>query len=361
LIPKLSGYCAPVDPSNACKIIRGYTGIRLDNNTTTVEIVAFDAIQQALNEPLSLSQFATISFASIDFVRMVRSSVIQLSNHGSRRGISASKLAIASAVVTFALTAIFLARLIRTKRRDEAVVKERKQVEPPGRKRFLLGGAPRTYFELDEDQETGSGFNVIESIMENPSVTWSVSDITSESGSISLLSSMSKATSTKLDVIDEADDEGQADCEWDGSDTLECCNVVALESSGDGPPTRLHIAQWDIDVYTDAMDEVTEPEGCQYLEDRGDVEGYYIACFGEPEEEEEEFGSDEYALVSMLDISESSDETVEASNETRAVLYACSWNAIEVDDEAVQKWMVMLLKALRSAQHRKLITNLPQE
>ena len=350
------GYCAPVDSANACKVIRGYTGIRLGNNVTNVEMVAYQAIERVMNEPLFLSQFVTMTFARIDFVRIVSNAVLQLPDEG-RRGHATSKVAIAAAVVSFALTAIFLTGLMRKQRRNKARIKKQKKVEPPGtNNRFLLGSAPRKYYELDEDQQHCFGFKVLDIIepFERVSATWSVSDITSESGSI--LSNLSKTTSSKLERIEEADDESQADDEWDSADTLDCDALPSDEYLYDLSSPRHHVDQWDVDV--DMLDEGTEPQGCQYLDDSSDDEGYRVDCSGDDDGVADlDMESEEYLLASILD---TSDDTVETSNETRAVLHASARNMEEIDDEFVQKWLLELVKELRRAQFRKLLTY-PQE
>ena len=321
-----------------------------------MEAIAYDAINDVLNEPLFLEQFVTMSFARTEFARVIRSSVLQLTGD-SRRGKSASKVVIAASCVSFVLSAIFLTGIVYRKRRNKARDKK-KQMEPPGsKKRFLLGSAPRNYFELDEEQTTGSGFKVL-NVMEpftSPSHTWSVSDITSESGSI--LSSLSKATSSKLARIEEeADDENQTDDEWDGSDT-DNCDAIPLEHLYDlSSSPRHHVDQWDVGA--DSFDEVTEPEGCRYLQDSIDDEGYQVESSGDDLVElESDVDCDEYPLASVLD---TSDDTVETSNETRAVLHSSARDLDRVDDEDVNRWMVELLKELRKTQRLKLLTY-PQE
>ena len=385
------------------------TGIRLDNNVTNAENIAYVAIKVALNEHLFLDQFVTMPFARSEFDRSIRSSVLQLSNEKSAK--SLSKVVIAVSSVLFALAIIFGTGMAYRKRRKKT--RKKKQMEPPGgQPRFLLGSAPRNYFELEEAQEMGPAFKVMNVMepFESPSQTWSVSDITSESGSI--LSSFSKATSSKLASIVEADDEeSHPDDEWDGSDTQDCDDIPLEHLYDLSSSPRHHVDQWDIG--SDFLDDVTEPQGCRYLlEDSVDDDGYVVDSSGDDSADLEsdvesgildtsndtvEASYDGGLLASVLDTSsdtveasydgdllafvldtssdtvetsydgdllasvlDTSIDTVETSNETRAVLHSSATGPDQLDEKEVQRWMVELLKELRKTQRVKLLTY-PQE
>jgi hypothetical protein len=369
------GYCAPVDPSNTCNVVRGFTAIRLDANATDVQLAALDAIEGVINQPVFLSQFVTMSFARVDFIGMVRNAILQPSNdenHGT-----VSKAAIIAAVVAFALCAIFVVGLVRKHRRNKAAAAARlkKQAEPSSKKRFLLGSQPRYYHELDEEQAVGvPGFKMLDiEPLENPSITWS--DLTSESGSIlSHLSNISRTTSNQLERIEEVAEEGsQTSQEWDGSDTIEHKGHTdslppeyLFDDLGSSP--RHHVGEFDVE------DGIMDPQGCRYLVDSSDSDNddaddegsglFEMECSDDEEDDDTEAVKEmdlTYALESILN---TSDDTVETSNETRAVLHQSARDWDEISDASVQKWMVELLKELRKAQTRKLLTfddSYPQE
>ena len=282
-----------MDPDNTCKVIRGFTGIRLDTNVTDVEDIAYDAIRHVLDEPLLLDQFVAMSFARTQFVRPIRSSVLQLTEDG--RGRSASKVVIAICCMAFFLVGTFLGGLFFRKRRKKA--RRMKQIRrPEGKERGFLGAAPRNYYELNEHEETEAALKVMSVLeqFENPSQTWSVSDISSESESI--MSNLSKATSSKLERIEESVEEGyesQSDDEWDGSDTQER-QAVPLEHLYDlSTSPRHHINQWDVgmDAFACDGDQITEPEGCRYLDASVDENGYQVDSSGDDSEDSEHFSS----------------------------------------------------------------------
>jgi hypothetical protein len=116
---------------------------------------------------------------------------------------------------------------------------------------FRLGSAPPKYYELDEEPDGGMGsVNKMIDILagyENASVTWSVSDITSESGSI--LSNLSKTTgNSKLERIEEGEDEesqpGEEECDDTGMDMFQnTLNPLPPEDflyHVDSPALKLH-------------------------------------------------------------------------------------------------------------------------
>lgn len=332
-----------------------------------------------------------MSFDRVDFVQMRGESVSPISGQSSQ-GRSGSKVGIAAGTVSFVLAAILLGGLFRKDRqqkRKKARSKNKEMVSRNG-KRFLLGSAPRKYYELDEDQENGSGFKVLDigepPYYENPSVTWSISDITSESGSI--LSNISRTTS-KLARIEEVEEEYPTDDEWDGTDTDDCNapidSIPAEYLYGSSSP-RHHVSQYD------ATEECTEPDGCRYLDDSShgedsvgvvlsEVEDYALECSDHSDSDEEDETIDvaeleEYLpkspddsgidddldgqmMESILNISD--EITVETTNETRAVLHETARDWDEVSDTSGNKWMVAVLKELRKSQRRKLLTYVSEE
>lgn len=357
------GFCAPVARGNQCHVIRGYTEIRSDTviRLETIELEAFSAVESVF----FLNQF---EYDRVDFVRVV-DLIVDYKPHEEASS-SMSIVAIAVAILSFALAAIFLTGLCRKNLQTHT---KKKKMEPQGnKKRFLLGSVPRKYYELDEEQGNGSGFKmVIMQPFEAPaaaaSTTWSVSDITSDSASI--LSNLSRTTS-KLARIEE-EDGSQTDDEWDGTDVkyVDECYVtdsIPLGYLYDLPASpRDHVDQWDVDI----LEEGIEPEGCRYLEDSSDDEDGNATSDDDLAVTDSDATPGDRELdrrpsfdPNMIDALNTSDDTVETSNETRAVLQQSMTDLEdEIEGEHVQKWLVELVKELRKAQSRKLLTYMEDE
>lgn len=346
-------------------------------------MLAYEAIESVLSESEFLKQFVANPHERVGFVQIRGKTVSQIAGRGNN-ATSASKVAIAAGTVSFLLAAIFLGGIFRKKRREKKA-RMRKQLEPGKGKRFLLGSAPRKYYELDEEQENACGFKVLdlgpgEPYYENPSTTWSISDITSESGSI--LSNLSRTTS-KLERIEEVEEECPTDEEWDGTDTDDHINSIPAEYLYDMSSPRHHVGQFDAGI-----EDPADPEGCRYLDDSSrassssndmddeiemiglsGIDDYLLECSDDSDDEggtlEEDLmglsAMEKYLIPELDSLSNSSaedeGEQEKQQEQSRAmVLHESAWEWDEISDASASQWMVELLKELRKSQRRKLLT-----
>lgn len=193
------GYCDNNEEDDIeCHLVRGITSILLDNGAADAESVAYATIQRVLTDTLFLNQFTTTHVLSAEFVRPIQENLILLNEPPLSTNASdgTAKIAIATASVSCLLTCVFLYGLYRAR----ALSRERAQTPVKARVAHLQAKRRRYFQELQQDQQLEPGWMVTDSLqLPVPSITWSVSDLTSDSGSIR--SSMSYAT--KLDRIEE--------------------------------------------------------------------------------------------------------------------------------------------------------------
>lgn len=435
----LLAYCSSTITGNTCYVVHGFTSIRFDGeNAAMVQTIAYDAIEMALNDPHFLEQFVEIPFTRLDFIEPVRESLVLLPEEATGSN-PTSKAAIAAVVVSLVLACIFMAGLLRRHVKAKKAIKKKKLTESGTKNRFLLGAPPRkSYYILNDEfkevnKETTTSSAGIHQVVDintpiSPTITWSVSDITSESGSI--ISSISRTTS-KLERIEE-EHESQSSEEWDSKDTSDFDldpkeeEPVPLELLY-GLNGRQHARQWDIHPlegkeerglkldnvrdspgyhrhlhhHVEQYDVVeVEPQGCRFLDESQETYEYYyqptykmecsqessglnpsavesqqtpsdhnmidvssdeIMIISDDEDEEEDEYDDNYMEDTSVDDLNMSDDTVLTlighDEEKMAVLQERHAAVSDISDEAVHKWMVDLIKELRKAQNRLLLTN----
>jgi hypothetical protein len=193
-----------------CRVLKGTTSILLDNNSGKVEQLAYFVIGRALNDPTMLESYTTMQITQAELLQPVSDKLVVLttdSNNGQASFTGTSpvvKAALASAAVSFALTvaiAYFMCVRRRSVRREKADGKSRL---------FHLQAKHRKFFEELHDEESNagleSGWMVTDSSLRSPSITWSVSDLTTDSidDSQSIRSTQSIRSSLPLDRIMEA-------------------------------------------------------------------------------------------------------------------------------------------------------------
>lgn len=126
---------------------------------------------------------------------------------GNGSASSASKVAIAASSVAFLLVGVFTYGLLRRQTRNTLQQQGRGRRGPKTpQHRFSVANTGLRYFACLEDVESGGGsgsavvVSNIQDVLDEPSITWSVSDITSESGSVRSLKSRA---SSRLESIAE--------------------------------------------------------------------------------------------------------------------------------------------------------------
>jgi hypothetical protein len=216
-----AGLCDSVslDADTQCRTVRGVTSILLDSDAAKAESTAYATIERVLRDTFFLNQFTVSDLIAAAFVRplgenlvVLTTTTIEETEESSSGSDGRAVIAIATASVSFLLTGVFLYGLYRSRqrsRRDSALSPVKARIAHYQAKR-------RRYFhDLDHHQQLEPGWMVTdEACLEHhhdheavdvaPSITWSVSDLTSESGSIRSSTSMSYAA--KLERIVEVEE-----------------------------------------------------------------------------------------------------------------------------------------------------------
>lgn len=192
-----AGYC---DESSLdgiqCRLVRGVTSILLDSGAGDAESVAYNTIERVLDDTLFLNQFTIPDLLSAEFVRPIQENLILLiaDTQDNTSSNSAAKIAIATAAVSCLLTCVFLYGMHRARKRS----RDRTQTPVKARVAHLQAKRRHYFQELEQDEQLAPGWMLADPLqLPAPSITWSVSDLTSD-GSESILSSMSR-----LERIDE--------------------------------------------------------------------------------------------------------------------------------------------------------------
>ena len=222
-----------------CRVLRGTTSIFLDSDVERVQQLAYFVIGGALSDPKLLSRFTNMTVTRAELLQAIGDNLVVLSNSGDNlTGDSTSqtsvvvKSALASAAVSFALTVgIAYAMYVRSLNvtRNSAGGKSR---------RCRLQAHRRKFFQELHDEESNTGIEpgwmVTDPEPGNPSITWSVSDLTSDS----IDDSQSIRSSLPLDRIMEAlsDDELASNGSGD---------PVSNEAESHVRPDSRFIPRWD--------------------------------------------------------------------------------------------------------------------
>jgi hypothetical protein len=249
-------FCAPLSEGDICSVVDGATAILLDRRSANIQDAVYDAIADGLNNLDLVVRFAP-SVVRAEFRDPVRETLISsvspndasLADEDTPPGAVTATVAVAAASVSFLVASIFCYGLMRREIRHHPEPSIRHKFRRSSRSivggqyplglgpssrssrrfvrldelaaahayKFSMGGMPMHGLDEDDDDDlSGCGSyhenNGLDNNGARPSITWSISDITSDS--ISLRSGVSWTTS-RLDRIEEADEEED---EYDAGD-----------------------------------------------------------------------------------------------------------------------------------------------
>ena len=196
--------CGALTPGSECRVVRGMTSILLDTSPDGVAEEAYHVMERVLDDMAVLDEFLRSPLLHSEFVRRIGENLVvvqepdkQGDTEDKKGGIgTVARIAITSATISFLLTGLVLFCLTRRQKKVEEKAKMRMAYYYAKRRKFW------SQLQEDEDQQTYPGL-----MMTDPApmqtVTWSVSDLTSESNSIKSV--------LKMDCIEEEHEEGSND------------------------------------------------------------------------------------------------------------------------------------------------------
>ena len=225
-------FCAPGQMGDICFVVTGGTAILLDSNASFAQEIAYQAIAEALSNLDFLRLFSPY-VARAEFLHSLRESLVipSASSSSSGSGTITATVAIATASVIFVAVSMFCYGIARQEFRSPSKPsfrhrrrlknrrpKEKQQVSvaaPTSRlaRNSIIGIHRKTKNHFvplnDSSSFSQTDFHKEETktdqlnlFQPDPTVTWSVSDITSDS--CSLLSSMSRRLAS---IVEEHDDD----------------------------------------------------------------------------------------------------------------------------------------------------------
>jgi hypothetical protein len=239
-----STICSSATPGNDCRVVRGLTSILLDTSTDGVADLAYDVMVRILADLTALNQFLDTPLVEAEFVRRIGENLVLLNgdNDDEKKDSSeaptgaVTKIAVVSAITAFLLTALIFWGLHRSYQKKE-------ENESENMKMAYYHAKRRKFWSQLEDEEGQSHPGLM--MTEPPplqTVTWSVSDITSESASIKSV--------LQMDRIDEEEDGSHdsrtGDVEEAKEEVREAPELLPLaRPSMEAPP---FIAHWRDDM-----------------------------------------------------------------------------------------------------------------
>ena len=200
------GSCQLATQQTECMIVRGSSSILLEKDAGLAEALAYTAVESVLENTSFLREFTGSALVHSDFVRSIGESLAVLSQSDydgdedqPSRSSGAARVAIAAAIVSCVLTAIFLFGVYRKHQKELAL--ERPTVTTrikhmQAKRRKFFGSLPDDY-GLEPGWMTTQPEELYKPLP-SPSITWSVSDLTSDSHSIK--------SSLRMDRIEEEED-----------------------------------------------------------------------------------------------------------------------------------------------------------
>ncbi len=214
----LQAFCAPHTKGNTCSVVNGATAILLDTRSSNIQDIVYDAITHGLNDTDMLQAFSPFVVGA-QFQIALGETLLAAPTYteNASPGPITAAVAVAAASVSFVVASIFCYGLMRRQMRHHP--------EPSVRYKFrrrkmghpTMGLKPprrrRRFIRLDElshpsDEEDDDDYDEEEvedySPHHHPSITWSISDITSDSASC--MSGMS-CTTSRLERIEEEEEE----------------------------------------------------------------------------------------------------------------------------------------------------------
>lgn len=248
------GVCAAVSDGAQCSVVRGATSVLLDGDVSDAEYMAYKVIERVLTDTDYLRYYTGMSLIRSEFVRPIGENLAIL-NPTTPASSAASggtlKIAIAAAFVSMAVTTIFFYGLYRRRKMD-------KKTGTNVKSRLAHYNAKRRrYFQELEDRDASAGWMTTDpSQLPEPSITWSVSDLTSDSQSI--------RSSLPMERIKE---EGPSDDEFDEEVSTNPSNSPASSGRPNVYQDHVHlIAHWK-----DTVDELAYNGDCSSEDDHTPV------------------------------------------------------------------------------------------
>jgi hypothetical protein len=205
-----TGFCIPRFANNSCYIGRGSATIFLDSDAQVAKVLAWRSIKAGLTNQTLLSSFDP-TVVSAEYLRSISETLILLSSTESLGNDDSSPVprglfvAIAASLVSFLITAAFSYGVFR-RQAKRAAEEERRNAKKKKHHRvspFVAHAKRRHFFESLENEPEGV-IHIPEVNGDEPSITWSVSDMTSDSGSVH---SFISRTTSRLESIAEEDSE----------------------------------------------------------------------------------------------------------------------------------------------------------
>jgi hypothetical protein len=277
--------------------VTGVTAILLDSDSAHALHKAYHAIKVGLNNTNFIDQFAPTVVRS-EFLDEIRESLVLSpdSEESTAPGSVTASIAIAAASVSFVVASIFCYGIMRRDNRNSSEPHIRHKNRAYSRSALTIQNPMgiqkhRRHFVrldgLDELPTSHSPTTFVTASYTNPrdytpSITWSVSDITSDSCSI--YSSLSRTTSV-LERIEEEEEVEEPFAEDDEGNSenyfprhFDESMTVPSYLYGRSSSSRIHVEDFDGAVFNEqAGVEFSELEGCRYLDDSPD-DGYGEIC-----------------------------------------------------------------------------------
>ena len=174
-----TGSCDALNTGASCRVIRGVSPILLDDGAKHVEDIGYPVIAAVLDDLDHLQQYTSTLLHSARMIRPIGETLIVLTppTVEPAAGSATVKIAVAAGFTSFFVTGLLFYGVWRGRDAPRVAHYQAKR---------------RKYFESLE-QNTPSGWMTTETMRQT--VTWSVSDLTSDSQSIK--------SSMKMDRIDE--------------------------------------------------------------------------------------------------------------------------------------------------------------
>lgn len=214
----LTANCTSIAPGSSCHVVTGATEVLLDFFSAQAREEAYSAIRKGLDNPPILQLFAT-SVVRAQFLKPLSEALVAagVESNGDAEGSVTVTVAIVAAVVAFILASLICYGLMyeRIKRKSGFRDKQGSSRLQSLRNKHVKyatrdsSKVQHNFARLD-DSASSSDTSIVDSSFQDPqtyipSITWSVSDITSDdSGSIR--SNLSR-TASKLEIIEEGEED----------------------------------------------------------------------------------------------------------------------------------------------------------
>jgi len=347
-----SEFCVPETSGNPCYVVHGATTILLDQRSGDIQQSALDAIAIGLENVGRVQSFDP-NVIRAQFERPLGESLTSNSWSDQRNTTlsvpATATIAVAAASVSIVLVSFFWYGLVRRELRQHPDPNRRHPVRrPPSRPMRVIRGMSlgpprkqRPFSRLDDVSHCPSGMISTDSSEErleiqgpiqrhepSPSIIWSVSDVTCDSGSFRSFVSI---TTSRLERIDE--EEGDEDVDRTDEDRLlyELVERPRRNILGNEPPSGL------IDR-SDRMDQVLSMHSIQIssLED-DDLEQELEGCRFIPDEpcSAPTRGSLlSHRLKSALPGAEDLDISLEMLDDVKSIFSALSTSDDDDDDDS---------------------------